>query len=442
VPPYSRRPRVLVVCAERISDRLTGVAIRAIELARVLSAHAEVTVAGLTPSQISDLPVISYERFGDPRRSHLAAHINESDFIVAQPPWPLLAHAMRRSPARLIYDLYDPEPLEVIERLRASRRLLRRLSYMLTTDRVLDGLASADHLMCASEKQRDFWLGAMLAERLISTRAYDADPSLRSRLDTVPFGLPVSPPMSRGGGPRSVLPGIREDDELVLWNGGIWAWLDASAAIRAIALLRDRRRSVRLVFMGSSALPAARQAERDARQLADALGVLDREVFFNDTWVDYERRADWLLEASCVLSTQQDHLETRFAFRTRMLDALWARRPIVCTTGDDLAQLVAREDLGEVVPAGMPEALATAIERVLERGTSSYAQRLAAAAERFTWPTVAQPLVRWVVEGQPGAEARYHVCRRGRVAQRLRTATFEATLRVLNHLGVHSLPSI
>ena len=33
--------------------------------------------------------------------------------------------------------------------------------------------------MCASDTQRDLWLGAMLALRLIGPELYDRDPSLR-----------------------------------------------------------------------------------------------------------------------------------------------------------------------------------------------------------------------------------------------------------------------
>ena len=55
------------------------------------------------------------------------------------------------------------------------------------------------------------------------------------------------------------------------------------------------------------------------------------------------KRADWLLEADCAISTHEDHLETRFAFRTRLLDCFWSALPVVCTGGDELADLVERE---------------------------------------------------------------------------------------------------
>ncbi|MGO9490142.1 MAG: glycosyltransferase [Solirubrobacteraceae bacterium] len=433
--------RVLFVCAEPVDERPLGVAIRTLELARVLSRHAEVTVAGVAPSRETPggPPVVSYKRFGSPRRSGLARLIAEADAIVAQPPWPQLAQRMRNSPARLIYDLYDPEPLEVIERLRESRRSTRRLATTLTIDRVMQGMADADHLICASEKQRDLWLGAMLAERLITPAAYDRDDSLRSRLDTVPFGLPAEPALARGPGARGRFPRIAPEDELILWNGGIWAWLDAPSAIRAMALLRERRPRARLVFMGASTLPAAARAERQARELAGSLGLLDEHVFFNDAWVPYERRADWLMEADCVLSAQSDHLETRFAFRTRLLDAIWAGLPIVCTAGDDLAQQVERERLGATVPAGSPEAIAGALELVLDQGRAAFSARLAALAPRYAWPVVAAPLVRWATEPYPPARERRPP---GRPGQRLRNVAFRSALRGLQALRIERLPSI
>ena len=49
-------------------------------------------------------------------------------------------------------------------------------------------LASGDAFVCASERQRDLWLGALLALGRIDPDAYAADPSLRSLIDVVPFG--------------------------------------------------------------------------------------------------------------------------------------------------------------------------------------------------------------------------------------------------------------
>ena len=154
------------------------------------------------------------------------------------------------------------------------------------------------------------------------------------------------------------------------------------------------------------------RAEREARDLASELGVIDRSVFFNDGWVPYERRADWLLDASCAISTHRSHVETRLAFRTRLLDCFWAELPVVCTGGDELGERIERDGLGVTVPEGDAEAVAAALEAVLERGRDAYSERLRLEAEQFAWSTVAEPLfasrhrprsrLRWEATGSPG----------------------------------------
>ena len=103
----------------------------------------------------------------------------------------------------------------------------------------------------------------------------------------------------------------------------------------------------------------------DARALADELGLAGRNVFFNEGWVDYSERQNFLLEANVGVTVHFDSAETRFSFRTRALDYLWAGLPIVATDGDAFAELIEREGLGLTVPAEDPEALEEALYRLL-----------------------------------------------------------------------------
>jgi hypothetical protein len=132
-----------------------------------------------------------------------------------------------------------------------------------------------------------------------------------------------------------------------------------------------------------------------ARELAGSLGVLGSHVVFNDGWVPYDERADWLLDADAGVSTHLDHVETAISFRTRLLDYLWAGLPIVCTAGDSLAALVEQEGLGLTVPAGDIDALAAALDRVLHDAELAASCRAAVArvAQRFHWGQVLAPLV-------------------------------------------------
>ena len=195
----------------------------------------------------------------------------------------------------------------------------------------------------------------------------------------MPFGVPDEPPRP-GEGPRERF-GLDADDEIVLWNGGLWDWLDAESVLRAVARLSPERPRLRLVFMGASRRrPGPRR--RGARQaLARDLGLLGRVVRFNDDWVPYAQRGAWLLQADCAVTAHHDHLETRFALRTRLLDCLWAGLPVVCTRGDELAERVEREDLGATVAARGP--------RRAGRGARARARPRARAPTRSGWRAAA-----------------------------------------------------
>ena len=430
-------PSVLFLTSDPVGSEMGGNAIRAYELARVVGRHAPTVLAA--PAGGGEPPAgVTVKPFDPAAPESLRPLIAAADVIVTPPQGAITTSWLRRSDAVLVYDLYDPTALEALEIHAAATPARRRFWTMLAVDQLLDALHLGNHFICATERQRDLWLGAMVAGRLLTPPAYDADPSLRSVIDVVPFGLPEHAPEPTGaGGVRTRFPEIPGDAEVVLWNGGIWNWLDPDTAVRAAGLLAERRPRLRLVFMGRPPLGEANaRAARTARDLAARAGLLDRVVFFNDGWVPYEQRSEWLLDAHCAVSTHLDHLETRFAFRTRLLDCLWARLPVVCTDGDELAERIVRSDLGAVAPSGDAPALAAALERVLDRGKPSYAAALAAAAAELSWPAVAGPLIRYVEQADHPPRLGAALDRRAsRPVQRLRAAGIRAGRRAFRLLS-------
>jgi glycosyltransferase involved in cell wall biosynthesis len=412
----------LVLSPAPLGAELAGPAIRAAELARAIGGEV----------------VFSHPHA--PR--DLGERAAAAGVVVAHPPWPLSARALRRSGARLIYDLYDPEPLEALQFLAGRRAGVRKTVTAMSLDRLVNALHDGHAFLCASERQRDLWTGSLLAQRLIAPAVHDADPTLGGLLAVVPFGVPDAPPLP-GAGPRERF-GLDPDDEIVLWNGGLWDWLDAESVLHAVARLSPERPRLRLVFMGASDAAQARDAERRARALARDLGLLGRVVRFNDEWVPYADRGAWLLQADCAVAAHHDHLETRFAHRTRLLDCLWAGLPVVCTRGDELAERIEREDLGITVEAEDPGALAVALARVLDRGRAAYADRLAAAAGELRWSRVAEPLARLAAarEGSLPLGARAGRRRPRSPGLRGRDLTYVAARRVLNGVGRRDWPAV
>ncbi|MEO6941438.1 MAG: glycosyltransferase, partial [Terrimesophilobacter sp.] len=146
----------------------------------------------------------------------------------------------------------------------------------------------------------------------------------------------------------------------------------------------------------------------ESRELARELGVLDSSVFFNNSWVDYDDRQNYLMEADAGVSTHHSHIETTFSFRTRILDYLWAELPMVVTDGDHFAELVAGEKLGIVVPAGDVEKLAEALDRILF-DTAFIAEAKAnihRVRQRYYWDVALAPLVDFVADAQHSKDQR------------------------------------
>lgn len=401
---------------------MAGPAVRALQLGRVLAAHGEVVLAGPEPS----VPPPGWDGGHVTYRPHdwraLRGPIFDADVVIAQPQWPVVTRWMRESGARLIFDLFVPEHLEALERY--GRMTLRaRLLMAFMRDRLSDAFRVGHHFVCATERQRDMWIGAM-------TEAGVPAPEL----ELVPYGTPPEEPVATGaGGAVARFDAVSEGDDIVLWGSAIWAWFDAATPIRAVARLREKRPRLRLVFMGQATGASAAAADA-ARALARELGVLDTHVFFNDRWVPYAERVDWLLEASCAVSTHYDNLETRFSFRTRLLDCFWSRLPIVATEGDELSELIERERLGRAVPERDVDAVAAALDEVLEQGRAAYADRLGAVAERFTWPRVAEPLVRWIESDSLPPRMGEGAPRRG-AGHAIRSAAYSAASAALATTG-------
>lgn len=402
---YGARRRVLIITADAVSQRMAGPAIRAWNMAEVLSGEHDVRLISLNPH--CSPPPADFDVRQVPARQ-IAPDLSWAQLVVLQ------GHVLEQIPSLktsnhiVIVDIYDPMHLEQLEQTRdlgeeERGRVVEAVTAVLTAQ-----LRRGDFFLCASERQRHFWLGHLAAIGRLSPVVYDADPTTRSLLTVAPFGLSGKPPQRTGPGLRDTL-GLGPRDKVVLWAGGVYSWFDPLTLLHAVHALRAEHPELRLVFLGmrhpNPDVPEMGMAGQ-ARRLAEALGLTGQQVFFNETWVPYADRQNWLLDADAGVTTHFEHVETTFAFRTRVLDYLWAQLPIVTTSGDAFAELVAAEELGVVVPAGDPVALAAALARVLydDAFAAGCRERIAAVAQRYTWEAALAPLAEFCRHPRPAPD--------------------------------------
>jgi glycosyltransferase involved in cell wall biosynthesis len=391
------RRRVVVATADSVTPKMAGPAIRAWQIASALSREHDVhlvTTTRCTVTQPDGFRVSALDDRGLREAEQWCDLFIFQGWVMASRPY------LRDSEKVVVVDIYDPIHLEQLEQGRRDRAAKRHRVMHAASAVLNEQLLRGDFFICASDKQRDFWLGHLATLGRVNPVTYDEDETLRSLISVVPFGISDEPPVKTRPALKGVVPGIAPDDKVILWGGGIYNWFDPLSLIRAVDRLRYRRPDVRLFFMGlrhpNPDILEMRMAV-EARRLAKQLGLTGTHVFFNEDWVDYDARQNYLLEADVGVSTHLDHLETAYSFRTRVLDYLWASLPIVATRGDSLAELIEERKLGVTVPPGDVDALEHAISRLLEDDAfaASCRENMRAVAAGFAWSEVLRPLMQF-----------------------------------------------
>ena len=391
---FSQRRRIVVVTGEPLGVKMAGPAIRAWEIAKALSVEHDVVLAtmgrcavepkGFEARSVSGRDLRQLESWADV--------LIFQGLLLSIHPW------LRRSEKVLIADIYDPFHLEVLEQEKDKSEAARNHTLTECVNALNVQLRRGDFFLCASPKQRDLWMGQLAGLGRVNPATYDSDETLERLIGVVPFGISDVPPAHHRKVIKGVVKGIGPDDSVILWGGGIYNWFDPLTLIRAIDKLRRRRPDVRLFFLGlkhpNPDVPEMRMSVQ-ARDLSDQLGLTGKHVFFNEGWVSYEDRQNYLLEADIGVSCHLDHVETAYSFRTRILDYLWAGLPIVTTDGDSFGDLVSKEGMGVAVPPEDVEALEAALFRLLDDADfrEHCRKKVAEVAPGFTWPNVLKPLL-------------------------------------------------
>jgi glycosyltransferase involved in cell wall biosynthesis len=393
---------ILIASTDVVGPQMAGPGIRALELARVLAREHAVVLAvpGGAPASEGQLTITPYHNGAPgafvPLLERAEVVVGQGFVFEAHPE--LLDHDLP-----LAIDLYDPLILESLDLYASaepafaeaqSRRYLQ-----LTTNQLRRG----DFFFCATERQRHYWLGALTAAgRLTPALAAATDRELRGLIDLVPSGIDGEPPQRSTPVLRGVHPAIDEQSVLLVWAGGLWDWFDPLILVRAVAALRERCPHLRLCFFAGARPNPGGEPFYPAnvgrvRELARALGVLDSNVLVLDQWIPYAERGRYLAEADGGVSAHLPGIETTFAFRTRLLDYLWARLPYLGTAGDSLGEQIRDCGGGWLVPAGDNDGWQLAFQRIYEDPAWRASCRVAleGLAQQYAWPEVARPLLRF-----------------------------------------------
>ncbi|MBV8516563.1 MAG: glycosyltransferase family 4 protein [Acidobacteria bacterium] len=364
--------RLLLVCPEPLGHgQPAGVGIRFLEMARVLrdDGHAITmlspdagTIDGCRGDYINP-PILERET-----RAHDAAivqgHVANALFLQGQP-------------LPTVVDLYDPFLIENLHYFGEQGAEVYNHDHLTLTHSLLRG----DFFLCASDAQRLFYLGMLLAVGRLNPMLFAHDPRLESLVALAPFGVqPARVPVARELAAPAIL------------YGGIYDWYDPIAAIDAVAIVRRTLPGATLTFTrhpNPDITPQGKLAE--ALRYASEGG--HRFVRF-EPWAAYDERASFFERFALALLTFPSSIETELSMRTRIYDYLWCGLPIVTSSAPGTNEILERYRAGAIVARDMPQAFADEILAIVQDRARYDAMVAGARAfvDEHQWSRTLEPL--------------------------------------------------
>jgi glycosyltransferase involved in cell wall biosynthesis len=186
---------------------------------------------------------------------------------------------------------------------------------------------------------------------------------------------------------------VKPDDFVLMYFGYVYAYKGLETLLPAFHLVRSRGRNARLVIAGGT--PAHLHEQRlsylkDLKGLATELGI-ETDVIWTGPW-------DWDTDVSSLYLHAADVCVLPFDGGVSMNNSTFAAAaahglPIISTRGKSLERFFLHEENVFLCPPRDPEALATAIQTVMDR--PELRARLASGASKladewFSWDRAAE----------------------------------------------------
>ena len=364
--------RVMLVCPEPLAHgQPAGVGIRFLEIARVLRDDGH-SITILSP----DAGTIDGCRAAYINPQTLLATSAASDVAVVQ-GHVTNAFFMQAKAVPTVIDLYDPYIIENFHYY--AERGAEVFEHDHRT--LMASLQRGDYFLCASEAQRLFYAGLLLACGRLNPILFENDPRLASLIGLAPFGVPS---------PRPDRPAMKKPADLLF--GGVYDWYDPVAAIEAVALVRASLPDATLTFTthpNPALTPQGKLAEAIAHTRAHGYDFVRFEP-----WVAYDQRAEFFERFSLAVLTFPRSLETELAMRTRIYDYLWSGLPIVTSSAPGTDELLQRYGAGSVLTDDAASRVAEEIVRIVRE--PGVREQMVAGADRFVldhqWNRTLEPL--------------------------------------------------
>lgn len=306
-----------------------------------------------------------------------------------------------RQDQQLILDGYVPIHIEMSAR--NSDNLDREYDAFNFENKIwTKALRRGDILLCANEAQKKFYTGVMAQVGRINPITY-GDEDL---IQIVPYGIYREKAVAKND-PVSKLVKNKKAFKL-LWFGGIYPWFDLTNLLEAVKNA-NKTTPIELIMVGVKN-PFNQHPDFIKRyeEVMDYIknNNMDEIVHITD-WVKFEDRAEWYLGSDAVVLINNIGMENTLAWRTRLVDYVWADLPIVTNGGDPMSDILEANKAVYILPDLDAKTIEKEIIKISKdkETLKQVSTNLSKVRRLFYWDKVTENLSKLISKGYKPADA-------------------------------------
>lgn len=306
-----------------------------------------------------------------------------------------------RQDQQLILDGYVPIHIEMSAR--NSDNLDREYDAFNFENKIwTKALRRGDILLCANEAQKKFYTGVMAQVGRINPITY-GDEDL---IQIVPYGIYREKAVAKND-PVSKLVKNKKAFKL-LWFGGIYPWFDLTNLLEAVKNA-NKTTPIELIMVGVKN-PFNQHPDFIKRyeEVMDYIknNNMDEIVHITD-WVKFEDRAEWYLGSDAVVLINNIGMENTLAWRTRLVDYVWADLPIVTNGGDPMSDILEANKAVYILPDLDVKTIEKEIIKISKdkETLKQVSTNLSKVRRLFYWDKVTENLSKLISKGYKPADA-------------------------------------
>lgn len=299
---------------------------------------------------------------------------------------------------QLILDCYVPIYVEISAR--QSDNLEEEYSAFIHEVKNWDKvLRRGDLFLCANANQKRYYQGVLSALGRVNPATYEDDLIL-----IVPYGVYKEKPQQTHKPIEKLLATTAKDGgsyKKLLWFGGIYPWFDIKTLIDAVDKV-NQDVPVKLVIVGAkNPFNAHPDFIKSYENLVEYVSLPEhRDNVVMQDWVEFDDRANWYLDSDLVILINKTGEENQLAWRTRLVDYIWADLPIITNAGDPLGEELVANNAAVRLTSLTVDGLASDIAKTLgdDKTLKQARQNIGKVRERYYWDVVTESLAGHIIK--------------------------------------------